>query len=506
MSRKASANSKSATSGDVAAGDVAAGPSRSIVWFRQDLRLVDNPALAAAAKRGEVIPVYILDDANAGEDKPGAASRVWLHHSLESLKGRLGGALCVMRGDAARLLPELVTRTGANAVFWNRCYEPWRTKRDMRIKTALRIRGIHAESFKALLLWEPWELLKDDSTPYRVFTPFYRCAMRHADAMRAPLANSNPVIANALFESGAVPAGPVSALGLLSARPWEARIMEGWKPGEAGAMERMGAFAREGLDGYIAGRDFMAANHVSRLSPHIHFGEISPYQMWQAAMEMVHETGASVEGFCRQLCWREFQTSLLHHNPELRRVNLLRAFDAFDWRDDDALLASWRQGRTGVPVVDAAMRELSVSGYMHNRMRMVVGSFLVKNLRIHWRHGEAWFWDRLLDADHANNAASWQWVAGCGADAAPYFRIFNPVLQARRFDADARYTRRYVPELAGLPDRHIHAPWLAPQGVLDEAGVRLGETYPRPVVDLGVSRAAALEAFGRMRAATGAGA
>ena len=466
----------------------------SICRFRQDLRLADNPALTAAAARGDVLPVFILDDASAGPDSMGAASRWWLHHSLQALKNALGGTLYVTAGDARELIPALARETGASAVFWNRSYEAWRIERDTELKTKLGEAGIEAESHNGALLWEPWEVKKGDGTPFKVFTPFYRRGCLAAPPPRLPL----PVPEISLTPNA--PAGDIAELGLLPTESWGEMLAPHWDIGEAGAAARLTAFLDDGLAGYKDGRNLPAAPHVSRLSPHIHWGEISVNQIWHAARARNDLPETDVDNFCSELGWREFSHSLLYFNPELKRRNLQAKFDGFDWRDDDALLRAWQRGRTGIPFVDAAMRELWQTGYMHNRMRMVTGSFLVKNLRLHWHHGEAWFWDCLVDADHANNSASWQWIAGCGADAAPYFRVFNPVSQGEKFDSDGTYTRRYVPELSALPAKYLFAPWTAPQAVLAQAGVRLGETYPRPVVDLKQSREEALAAFSALRA------
>ena len=464
----------------------------SICWFRQDLRLADNSALVAAAARGQVLPVYILDDENAGSDRMGAASRWWLHHSLGALDQSLDGKLYMVRGDAKDILPALAARVGATAVFWNRAYEPWRIARDTALKSSLEESGIEAVSSNGALLWEPWEVLKGDGTPYKVFTPFFRRGCLAAPPPRTPLPKPQLQLADP-------PPSRRDDLKLLSDEGWGDMLAPHWKIGEAGAMARLQDFIANGLAGYKDGRNLPAKPHVSRLSPHFHWGEISANQAWHAARAASDVPADDIDNFCAELGWREFSNSLLYFNPELRRRNLHDKFDRFDWNIDEKLLKAWQRGMTGIPFVDAAMRELWQTGYMHNRMRMVTGSFLVKNLRLHWHHGEAWFWDCLVDADHASNSASWQWIAGCGADAAPYFRVFNPVTQGEKFDKDGSYTRRFVPELAGLPDKYLFAPWTAPQAILDAAGVRLGDSYPRPVVDLKQSREDALAAFARLR-------
>jgi deoxyribodipyrimidine photo-lyase len=446
-----------------------------IMWFRQDLRLADNPALHAAAATGApVIPLYILDDDNPGEWAMGAASRVWLHHSLAALDTALDGALILKKGDARKILPDIVAKSGATAVYWNRCYEPWRIRRDKALKEELD----EAHSFKGTVLYEPWEALKNDGTPYRVFTPFYKACLARGD-IPAPLPAPR-------FKTAPAPTLELADLDLLPRRPrWDRDMMDGWTPGEDGAHERLADFLDGGVGHYKTGRDLPARPYVSRLSPHLHFGEISPRQVW-------HSAGPDAEPFTRQLFWREFSISLLYYNPTLPRDPLNEKFNAFPWVNDRQDLRLWQKGRTGYPIVDAGMRELWATGTMHNRVRMVVASFLIKDLLIHWQEGEKWFWDTLFDADLANNSASWQWVAGSGADAAPYFRIFNPVTQGTKFDADGDYIRRWVPALAKLPAKYIHAPWDAPDDVLKKAGVTLGQTYPHPMVDHARARERAL--------------
>lgn len=456
-----------------------------IHWFRQDLRLADNPALYAAAKEGKVLPIYILDDENSTELKMGAASRVWLHHSLSSLNESLGGNLGLYKGDPEKILPELVKKHDADCVYWNRCYEPWRTTRDKRIKENMEVK-----SFNGSLLWEPWEVLKKDGTPYRVFTPFYRRGcLEAAPAPREPLPKP---------EKLDLVKGDVQGLGLLPQIEWNTSIEENWGFGEAGALDRMYDFIDGGLSQYKEGRNFPAQKNVSRLSPSLHFGEISPNQVWYAADSRGDDS--NIAHFKSELGWREFSYSLLYNFPNLPKKNLQSKFDNFPWQEDFELLNAWQKGQTGYPIIDAGMRELWQTGFMHNRVRMIVGSFLVKNLLLHWHHGEEWFWDCLVDADLAANSASWQWIAGCGADAAPYFRIFNPITQGHRFDEDGEYTKKYVPELKDMPNKFLYNPWEAPQEVLDKAGVVLGKNYPKPIVDVKKSREKALAAFSSLKA------
>jgi deoxyribodipyrimidine photo-lyase len=472
-----------------------------IHWFRQDLRLADNPALSGAAARGAVLPVYILDDVNAGLHKMGGASRWWLHHALVALNRALDNRLVVLAGDAAELMPWLATTTGASAVHWNRAYEPWRIARDKKIKSSLTAAGVTVQTDNGSLLWEPWDVLKSDGTPYRVFTPFYRRGCLAAPPPRQPL--PKPDLSN-LAGVPDLPCGDqaIAGLNLLPRHSWSAGLADSWQVGEAAAHDRLHAFVETGLAGYKDGRNFPARGHISRLSPYLHWGEISPNSVWYALQDQMRAGACpdrDADHFLSELGWREFSHSLLYHFPDLPRKNLQPRFDRFAWRDDDVLLTGWQAGMTGYPIIDAAMRELWQTGYMHNRSRMIVGSFLVKNLRLHWHHGERWFWDCLVDADLANNSASWQWIAGCGADAAPYFRIFNPITQGEKFDPDGDYVRRYVPEVAGLPNAFLYSPWTAPNNVLAAAGVRLGETYPRPIVDAKASREAALAAFAALK-------
>ena len=460
----------------------------AICWFRQDLRLSDNPALTQAAKRGRVLPIYILDHESAGKYAAGGASRWWLHHSLKALNASLGDTLSVYRGNPRTILDNILSRFEVEAVYWNRCYEPWRIHRDTNIKEYLKTRAIGVHTFNGSLLWEPWNIKKEDGSPYKVFTPFYRKGCLGADTPRAPLPKPGGV--NYISDTSRM---DMDALDLLPETNWDKKLEPHWSVGEAGAHRRFEAFADEGLHAYKDGRNFPARPHVSRLSPHLHFGEISPNQLWHAVRSM--GDGKQTDHFCSELGWREFSYSLLYHHPELPRKNLQSKFDRFPWAENADCLHAWQKGQTGVPMVDAGMRELWQTGYMHNRVRMVAGSFLVKNLRLHWRHGARWFWDTLVDADLANNSASWQWIAGCGADAAPYFRIFNPVTQGRKFDPDGGYIRKYIPEISSLSDQYLFSPWEAPDSILRESGVKLGSTYPKLVVDLKNSREAALEAF-----------
>jgi deoxyribodipyrimidine photo-lyase len=465
----------------------------SLVWFREDLRLSDNPALAAAIERGGAIAfLYILDEASDGIRPLGGASRWWLHHSLAALAadlGRRGHRLILRRGSARDIVPEVVLQTKADAIFWNRRYGAAERQIDADLKAALRAEGILAESRQAGLLFEPWMVRTGGAQPYRVFTPFWRAclAMPHP---RAPL----PGPSSWPKSVPALPSDKLDDWDLLPTKPdWAAGFRDIWEPGEAGAHRRLGSFLKEGLPRYAGNRDRPDLDVTSRLSPHLRFGEISPFQLWYVANGAAERDGidpSNVDKFLAELGWREFSWHLLVHNPDLATRNFQPRFDAFPWSEPDAaVLRAWQMGRTGIPIVDAGMRQLWRTGTMHNRVRMIVASFLIKNLLIDWRIGEAWFWDTLVDADPASNAASWQWVAGSGADAAPYFRIVNPLLQAEKFDPAGDYVRAYVGELAALPaDRILKlSPASRPPG------------YPAPIIDLGASRQRALDAFASIR-------
>ncbi|MEO5961783.1 MAG: deoxyribodipyrimidine photo-lyase [Opitutaceae bacterium] len=477
----------------------------TILWFRQDLRLQDNPALRAALERGGlVVPVYILDDAGEDAWRPGAASRWWLHHSLAALDASLrkrGARLTIARGAAAEGLRELVLATGAKAVFWNRRYEPAAVARDAGVERELAARGIEALSFNSALLHEPHTIANKQGRPFQAFTPYWRHCL------------TLPMTAPAKVSPGNFPASAAwlksLALEELKLRPrlkWAAGFEEAWEPGEAGAAKRLREFTTRRSDNYAEDRNRPDHAGTSCLSPHLHFGEIGPRQIWAALQAQAKVTGVfpASKGagvFLSEIGWREFAHHLLFHFPQTPEQPLRAEFARFPWAEDigGRKLRAWQRGRTGYPIVDAGMRELWRTGWMHNRVRMIVASFLVKHLRLSWNEGAAWFWDTLVDADLASNTLGWQWSAGCGADAAPYFRIFAPVLQGRKFDPEGEYVRRWVPEIRGLSTSAIHAPWEASDSELAVAGVRLGENYPRPIVDHGTARAEALAAFKQLR-------
>ena len=462
------------------------------MWFRHDLRLEDNPALFAAAASGTVLPIYILDDANAGDWKMGGASRWWLHHSLCRLNRALGDRLWVLSGDAEAELAGLCASLPIKKVVWNRCYEPWRRQRDARVEQTLDKRGIQFNSFKGSLIWEPSEALKANGMPYGVFTPFYRNLL-----LKKPDNSFLTKPPNMILADCSQPDDRIEALELKPRIPWEAEFHDHWTPGEQGALHQLDRFLQRGLENYKAKRDFPAISGVSALSPHLHFGEVSPLRVWNEAQTTAADSNP--EPWLRQVCWREFSYHMLWHHKHMCDANLNTHFNRFPWGVDRDLLRRWQQGMTGYPLVDAGMRELWRTGTMHNRVRMVTASFLTKNLMIHWLEGARWFWDCLVDADLANNSFGWQWVAGCGADAAPYFRIFNPITQSRKFDPAGEYLRHWLPELRRLSDRHIHAPWEANSQELTKAGVSLDENYLAPIVDLRASRQQALHAWQMLR-------
>lgn len=470
--------------------------STAIVWFRRDLRLADNAALSAACAAHErILLVYVHAPHEEGEWAPGAASRWWLHHALASLNttaSALGAPLHIRQGDSLTSLRAVIASTGASAVYWNRLYEPALIERDSGIKAALREDGIEAHSFNAALWREPWQVETKQQAPYRVFTPFWRC-------LRPQLSDPQPLPVPDLRAAMAVDGGvPLSALALLPIIRWDTGMAECWQPGESGAWEQLEIFADDAVADYGQARDIPSRHGTSRLSPHLHFGEVSPRQVQRYLIDRAEAVDRrrrpDIEPYLRELGWREFAHHLLYHFPETPIDNFNPQFNGFVWaKTKDAWLERWQRGRTGIPLVDAGMRELWHTGWMHNRVRMIVASFLTKNLRLHWHHGARWFWDTLVDADLANNTLGWQWVAGSGADAAPYFRVFNPVTQALKFDAEGHYLRRWLPELAGASLPLLHEPWKDPS-LIKRSG------YPAPMVDLGESRLQALDAYKAMRA------
>jgi deoxyribodipyrimidine photo-lyase len=462
--------------------------SPALVWFRNDLRLTDNPAVDATAGR-PILAVYVLDDEAAGAWRMGGASRWWLHHSLDSLGRDLrarGAGLVLRRGDAAQIIPALAAEVHAA-----RSFEPWMRDLDRKVDAALKAEAVRFRRHLSMSLFAPESIRNKTGGVYGVYTPFSKACFEAGVAKEVLPAPSK--IAGIEVESD-----KLADWALLPTRPdWAGGLREAWEPGEAGAQKRLKRFLAEAVQNYDAARNLPGVTGTSRLSPHVHFGEISPRSVFAAARAA--GDGKGVQTFLKELLWREFAIYLLWHHPDLPDAPLRDEFTKFPWAQNDAGLAAWRKGLTGYPIVDAGMRELWRTGWMHNRVRMIVASFLVKHLLIPWQEGEKWFWDCLAEADLAANAASWQWVAGCGADAAPYFRIFNPVLQGKKFDPAGDYVRKFVPELAGLPDEYIHAPWDAPEIVLTNARVTLGDTYPKPVIDLMEGRNRALAAYDKIK-------
>ncbi|MFM7519355.1 MAG: cryptochrome/photolyase family protein [Planctomycetota bacterium] len=475
----------------------------TIVWFRRDLRLDDNPALVAAAARGAVVPLYVHAPEEEAPWQPGGASRWWLHGSLGSLSAALakaGAPLVVRRGPSAKALREVAKATGATHVAWNRLREPALVARDTTIKKELAAVGLEVESFNGTLLHEPTHVATKEGRPYQVFTPFWR-ALLARDEPDVPRAAPRKL--TAVANAAALDSAPVDSLGLLPKIDWAGTMRTTWSPGEAAARKRLDRFLDRGLAGYGTERDRPDHDGTSALSPHLHFGEISPRRIWHAVRDAAGGKPAakitgSPEVYLRELGWREFASHLLHHFPHTPGAPLRQQYAAFPWVDDPVGLEAWQRGRTGFPIVDAGMRQLWATGWMHNRVRMIVASFLVKDLRISWLEGARWFFDTLVDADLAANTLGWQWAAGCGADAAPYFRIFNPTSQGEKFDPDGAYVRKWVPELGRLDADVIHEPAAAKP--LERNGLVLGRDYPEPIVDHAEARKAALAALAKVSA------
>lgn len=478
--------------------------SASIVWFRLDLRLADNPALHAAVQRGApIVPVFVWAPEDERNWTPGGASRYWLHQSLASLSRNLDtiGSRLVLR--TARMaydaLDEILRETNADAVYWNRRYEPAPVARDIAIKAALIERGIAVESFNSALLFDPWEIKNKQGAPFQVFTPFWKACLA-ASGPPEPLPAPRRLPAPDKWPKSAA----LEEFELEPRIDWASGIREAWTPGEIGAHSNLDCFIGR-IANYPEDRDRPDTEGTSRLSPYLHFGEIGPRQIWHAVRE--HAATAAEKGVARgeekflaEVGWREFAHHLLFHFPHTTDEPLRDTFARFPWAKNRRRLRAWQRGVTGYPIVDAGMRELWRTGWMHNRIRMIVASFLTKDLLIPWQEGAKWFWDTLVDADLASNTLGWQWTAGCGADAAPYFRIFNPTSQGVKFDPKGDYVRQWVPELTRLDTKWIHNPSNAPDDVLREAGVVLGKTYPKPIVDHGEARARALEAFAAIKA------
>ncbi|MBX9742219.1 MAG: DNA photolyase family protein [Chthoniobacterales bacterium] len=463
-----------------------------IFWFRNDLRLSDNPGFSQAVSEGKVMPIYIFDQESVELFKMGSASRWWLYHSLKSLDRSLQEKLNIYHGCSQEVFKKLLHLHNVEAIYWSRCYEPYQREQEDAVSLLLQQHKIKFQYFNASLLWEPGQILTTNRQAYQRFTPFYGEAILQNHAPRAPLPAPTTMV---LLKDTNNPLD-IDSLPLLSKTSWYTKMDSLWAIGESPAQYELSHFLKTRLPLYHKNRDFPAIPSTSRLSAYLHFGEISPHQVWHSVQqETTKFLKKDGDAFLRELAWREFFYHQLFHFPKLTWKNVQPKFDGFPWCHNEVLLKAWQQGKTGYPIIDAGMRELWQTGTMHNRVRMIVASFLTKNMLIDWRDGAAWFWDTLVDADLASNSCNWQWVAGCGVDAAPYFRIFNPVLQAEKFDPEGIYIRHYIPELSQLPKKFLFTPWLASKSILEGAGILLGKTYPIPIVDLQLSRERALEAY-----------
>ncbi len=469
----------------------------TIVLFRSDLRLQDHPALSAAIRSGQrILPVFILDEDE--RDWPmGSASRWWLHHSLQALNKSMkefGGKLYLRYGDTLSHLQEIISKVDANKLYFCRAYEP--RLRNIEDKIYQRWHEkIEVKRYGGYLLFEPEDVQTGNGSPFKVFTPFWKACLK----LTAPGLGNKTSINKANFYQPHIDQDKLEDWRLLPDKPdWASGFRDNWEPGEVGALKSLKRFLESGLDNYDEDRDRPDYSGTSKLSPHLHFGEISPVRIWHEVKKF-SEGNKQLEkqaySYLRELGWRDFSNHLLFHWPHISDQPFREEYKSFPWKKDMQALKAWQMGKTGYPIVDAGMRQLWHTGWMHNRVRMIVGSLLVKHLLLHWHEGGHWFWDTLVDADLANNSASWQWVAGSGADAAPYFRVFNPILQGKKFDPNGYYVRKWIPELKQLSDKYIHEPWEADQQILEKAGIILGEHYPTPIIDHKLGREGALAAF-----------
>jgi deoxyribodipyrimidine photo-lyase len=475
----------------------------TIHWFRNDLRLADNPALLHAAEQGAVVPVFIWHPDEYGTWQPGGASKWWLHESLAALCAaleKIGSRLILRRGSPLDVLKALAITSKADAVVWNRRYEPELIESDKRVKRGLDEADIEVKSFNGALLFEPWEAQTKQGNPYQVYSPF----RRFVEALPEP--DKPKAAPKSLGAPWKWPASDqLDDLGLIPSIKWYNGMADEWQPGEAGATKRLRTFVKDPIETYKEARDYPAQHATSKLSPHLHFGEISPARAYHAARKRLKDAASksekdNINHFISEVLWREFGHHLIYHFQQTPDKPLRQKYADFPWVDQtkgqgQAALAAWQKGQTGYPIIDAGMRQLWHTGWMHNRVRMIVASFLVKHLLISWHEGAKWFWDTLVDADLASNTLGWQWAGGCGADAAPYFRIFNPMTQGQKFDAEGDYVKKWCPELKDVPSKYIHQPWECPPMQLQQAGVSLGETYPEPIVDHKQARERALEAL-----------
>ena len=474
---------------------------KGLFWFRRDLRLEDNPGLTEAIRScDQVMVVYIHSEDASNSWNLGGASKFWLHHSLKELDQGLGpGVLYLAKGSPKSILEKLVQKEKIDAVFWNRLYSQYERDRDTAIKKDLTAAGCDVESFNGLLMREPWEVLKKDGTPYQVYTPYWKAFIK-SHKPRSPLKRVSTK--SLVTISGGL---KLEALQLLPKIDWTTTMEKIWKPGSKGAKANLNRLLKEGiLDSYGEGRDIPSRPGTSQLSPHLAFGEISVCQIWHTVLEApTDKVPAGQEQYLKELVWREFAYHLNFHFPDTDREPLRKKYALFPWQPNKKYLQAWQKGQTGYPIVDAGMRQLWATGWMHNRVRMIVASFLVKHLLQPWQDGALWFWDTLVDADLASNSFGWQWAAGCGADAAPYFRIFNPTLQGKKFDPDGAYVKQWVPELAKVPKKYLHSPWEASALEMSGWGIKLGRDYPKPIVDHKKAREKALAALGDLKEING---
>ena len=457
----------------------------SIIWFRNDLRITDNAVINYSLENNrKILPVYIYDPSTS----LGSACKWWLKNSLISLNKSLKGNLIVIEGEPSKILLDLVNKNNIKEILWNERYSKDDRSQDNEIINIYKNHEVNCITFHSCLLKNPQNTLKKDATPFRVYTPFYK---QQYQGMTYELYNYNTEKID-YIDCGHKEQYSKILDKVIKTEKWHEKLLDKWAPGEAGAQEKLKVFLSNGLNGYSEGRNRPDKQHTSMLSPHIRFGEISIREIAKS-IENINTEDAEI--FYKELVWREFSYHLLYHFPHLVDTNLQKKFNNFKWLDNQDHLKNWQKGMTGYPIIDAGMRQLYETGYMHNRVRMIVGSFLVKNLMIHWKYGQEWFWDTLVDADIASNSASWQWVAGTGADAAPYFRIFNPVTQSKKFDPNGDYIKKYVPELKNIPIKYIHLPNELDTETLSSYGIKLGHNYPKPMVDLSITRERALDAF-----------